>query len=51
MNLKHSWNTSNHNLNHQPQLITIQRRIRCFDIRELNLQTLAQRWENNAAAC
>jgi hypothetical protein len=49
--LKHDWNASNHNLNYLPQVITFQRRIFCFEIRELNLQALAQRWENSAAAC
>jgi hypothetical protein len=49
--LTDSWNTSNHNLNYRPQVITILRRILCFEIRELNLQALAQRWENSAAAC
>jgi hypothetical protein len=50
-NLKDGWNTSNHNLNYLPQVITFQRHILCFQIRELNLQALAQRWENSAAAC
>jgi len=50
-NLKDSWNASNHNLNYQPQVITFQRRILCFEIRELNLQGLAPRRENSAAAC
>jgi len=45
------WNASNHNLNYLPQVITFQRRILCFEVRELNLQALAQRWENSAAAC
>jgi len=49
--LKDSWNASNHNLNYLPQVITFQRRILCFEIRELNLQTLAQRRANSAAAC
>jgi len=51
MNLKDGWNTSNHNLNYLPHVITFQRRILCFKIRELNLQALAQRRENSAAAC
>ena len=42
-NLKDSWNASNHNLNYLLQVITFQRRILCFEIRELNLQVLAQR--------
>jgi len=50
-NLKDGWNASNHNLNYLPPLITFQRRILCFEIRELNLQALAQRRENSAAAC
>jgi hypothetical protein len=51
MNLKDGWNASNHNINYPPQVITIQRRIICFEITELNLQALAQRWENRATAC
>jgi hypothetical protein len=50
-NLKDSWNASNHNLNYLLQVITFQRRIRCFEVRELNLQALAQCRENSAAAC
>jgi len=50
-NFKDGWNASNHNLNYLPEVITFQRRILCFEIRELNLQALAQRWENSAAAC
>jgi len=50
-NLKDSWNASNHNLNSLQQVITFQRRIVCFKIRELNLQALAQRSGNSAAAC
>jgi len=50
-NLKDGWNTSNHNLHYLPQVITFQRRILCFEIRELNLQALAQHWENSAAPC
>jgi len=33
-NLKDGWNISNHNLNYLPQVITFQRRILCFEIRE-----------------
>jgi hypothetical protein len=44
-------NTSKHNLNYLPQVITFQRHILRFKIRELNLQALAQHWENSAAAC
>jgi hypothetical protein len=50
-NPKDSWNASNHNLNYLPQIITFQRRILCIEIRELNLQALAQRRENSATAC
>jgi hypothetical protein len=50
-NLKDSWNASNNNLNYLPQVITFQHRILCFEIRELNLQSLAQHRENSAAAC
>jgi hypothetical protein len=50
-NLKDGWNASNHNLNYLPQVITFQRRILCFEIRELNFQALAQRSENSAATC
>jgi len=48
-NLKDGCNASNHNLNYLPLVITFQRRILCFEIRELNLQALAQRRENSAA--
>jgi len=51
MNLKDSWNASNHNVNYLPQVITFHHRILCFDIRELNLQALAQCRENSAATC
>jgi hypothetical protein len=50
-NLKDGWNASNHNLNYLPHVITFQRCILCFEIRELNLQALAQRRENSVAAC
>jgi hypothetical protein len=50
-NLKDGWNASNHNHNYLLQVITFQRRILCFRIRELNLQALAQRRENSAANC
>jgi hypothetical protein len=50
-NLKHGWNASNHNLNYLPQIITLQCRIQCFEIRDLNLQALPQHLENSAAAC
>jgi hypothetical protein len=45
------WNASNHNLNYLPQVITCQRHILCFEVKELNLQALAQRRENSAASC
>jgi len=45
------WNASNHNLNNLPQVIPFQRRILCFEIKDLNLQALTQRRENSAAAC
>jgi len=50
-NLKDSWNACNHNHNYLPQVITFLRRNLCFEIRLLNLQALAQRRENSAAAC
>jgi len=50
-NLKDGWNASNHNPNYLPQVITFQRHILWFEIRELNLQALAQRRENSAATC
>jgi len=50
-NLKDGWIASNYNLNYLPQGIPFQRRILCFEIRGLNLRTLAQRRENSAAAC
>jgi hypothetical protein len=50
-NLKECWTASNLNLNYLPQVITFQRRILCFEIRELILQALAQHQENSAAAC
>jgi len=46
-----SWNASNHDLKYLPQLITFQCQIVCFEIRELNVEALAQRWKNSAAAC
>ena len=49
--LKDGWNASNHNLNYLPQVITFQRRILCFEVRELNLHALAQCSETSAAAC
>jgi len=48
-NLKDGWNTSNHNLNYLPQVITFHRRILCFEMREHNLHALASHRENCAA--
>ena len=50
-NLQDGWNASNHTLNYLPRVITFQHRILCFKFRELNLQSLALRRENSAAAC
>jgi len=50
-NLKDSWNTSNHNHNNLPHVISGQRDILCFEIREPNPQALTQCWENRAATC
>lgn len=50
-NLKDGWNASNRNLNYLPQVITFQRRILCFEMRDLNLKALARRRENTAGAC
>jgi hypothetical protein len=44
------WNTTNHNLNYLPQVITFQGRILCFESRQLNFQAPTQRRENSAAA-
>jgi len=49
-NLKDGCNASNHNLNYLPSVITFQRRILCFEIRELNPKALTQRQENSTAA-
>jgi len=49
-NLQDDWNALNHNLNYLLQVITAQRHIHSCKTRELNLQALAQRRENNAAA-
>jgi hypothetical protein len=51
MNLEDGWHASNHHLNYLPQVIIVQRRILCIEIRELNIQSLAQRLENSATAC
>ena len=50
-NLRDGRNASNHNLNYLPQEITVQGRILFFKMRELNLQTPAQRRKNSTAAC
>ena len=50
MNLKDGWNAFNHNFNYLPPVITIQHRILCSEIREVNLQALSESWENSAAA-
>jgi len=50
-NLKNGWNASNHNHNYPLQVITFQRLILCFEIREHNLQAFPQRQENSAATC
>jgi len=50
-NLKDGWNAPNHNINYLLQVITFQRCIICFKIREPNLQALVQRQENITAAC
>jgi hypothetical protein len=49
--LKAGWNASNHDLNCLPQVMTFQRCILCFKVRELNLQAITQCRENSAAAC
>jgi hypothetical protein len=49
-NIKDCWNACNHNLNFLAQGISFQRRILCFEVREHNLQALAQHRENSAAA-
>jgi hypothetical protein len=51
MNLEDGWNASNHNHNYLPQVITFQRHILCFEIRQLNLQALVQCRENSPATC
>jgi hypothetical protein len=48
--LNDSWNASNHNLNNLAQVITFQRSILCFKIRELNLQALAPHQVNSVSA-
>jgi len=48
--LKDSRNAYNDNLNYLPQVITFHRGIRCFTIRDLNLQAIAHSLENSAAA-
>jgi len=51
MNLKDGWNASNQNHNLLPQVITFQRHIPSFEIRELNLHALAHRGGKSTAAC
>jgi len=51
MNLKDSWNASNHNLNYLPQVITFQHHIPYFHIRELNPQALPHGREIRTATC
>ena len=50
-NLMDDRTASDHILNNPPQVLTIQCCILCFAIRVLNLEALAQRWENSAATC
>jgi hypothetical protein len=50
-NLKDGWNASNHNLNYLPEVITFQRRILYFEIRELNIKTCAQHRGTSATTC
>jgi hypothetical protein len=50
-NLKDRWNVFNPNLNYLPHVITFQHCILCFEIKDLNLQTLTQRRGSTAAAC
>jgi hypothetical protein len=50
-NLKDGWNSSNPNLNYMPQVITFGRRILSVEMRELNLQALAQHQDNSPATC
>jgi len=51
MNLKDGWYASNHNLNSLLQVFNSQRRILWVEIKELNLQALAQHRETSAAPC
>jgi len=51
MNVKDGRNAFNHNLNYLLQVITFLRHILCFEVRELNLEALAQPREDSAAAC
>ena len=50
-NLKEGWNTSNHNFNYLPHVITSQSRIPSFLMRLHNLQAISQCQEDGAAAC
>jgi hypothetical protein len=51
INLRASWNFSNHNLNYLPQAITFQRHIVYIGSSKLNLQALVQHRENSATTC
>jgi hypothetical protein len=51
MNIKDGWNTPTNNLNNLPKVIRSQLSFLCLDIREINLQTLTECWENSAHAC
>jgi hypothetical protein len=50
-NLMDGWNAFNYNLNYLARVISFHSRILSFEIRELNLQALAQHRENSAATC
>jgi len=50
-NVMDGWNASNHNRNYLPQVITFQRHILCFEMRELIPQAPAQCQEDSAATC
>jgi hypothetical protein len=49
MNLRDGSNSSNHNLNYLTQVIILQHRIVCIEVRDLNLQTVTQCQENRTA--
>jgi hypothetical protein len=50
MNVKDSWNDSDHNISYLPQVLTFQHHILCFQITELNVQSRIQCWGNSAGA-